>query len=201
NTEMQIFNDVFTAVGAPPGNYRDVTALFSTFVQGGQGGAGVFGFCRVIDVTRDRDAFQIAKYLDNDDEGKEFRTPVSQTRYGRDFVVVSEIDPDDMLGQTNLHVAYFQHPDRIRCELRFTSPHSTFDQIQMRLIDPDDQVVAGGAHQTFFTFDAEEKSVRHNGQNGRWMGEVAPDRGDPDQTGSLCLHPGGRGSPPDTLTR
>jgi hypothetical protein len=168
SVEMQTFPNVFTAVGAPPGNYGNVTAHFSTFVPGGP---GVSGFCLVVNLTTGERAFQVAKYLDDNDEGR--LTDVSQlpTAPTSD---VSSIDYDT--AASNLHVAYFQHPDRVHCDVTWTSPHSTFDQVQMRLIDPDGQVVAGGPHITFFRVDLEEKPLRHGGRNGRWLVEVAPDR-------------------------
>ena len=179
--EMQPFVDVFTAVGAPPGNYSNVTALFST--AGGGGGAGVFGLCRIINTSFDVEAFEVAKYADNNDEGRQHSTAVSQTSYGKPFRLVSEVDDDDLTNNrlSNLHLAYFQHPDRVTCRVQYSCPQKfcTFDMVQVRLIDPDGNVAAGpaGVMQNYsFTVDLEEKSQRHAGRNGRWLIEVAPDR-------------------------
>ena len=168
--EMQTL-DVFTAAGVPPGNYSNVTAHFTSLAPPG----GVLGFCVMVNVSTGEWAFEVAKYLDNNDEGRQHLTDVNQHAYGAPFEVVSEID-DSKIAASNLHVAYFQHPDRVHCSVTWTSPHSTFDQIQMRLIDPDGQVVAGGAHSNEFRVDLGEKPQRHSGRNGRWLVEVAPDR-------------------------
>jgi len=178
--EGAVFSDVFTAVGAPPGNYADVTALFSTAPLGGIGGGGVFGFCLIKNTTTSAYAFALAKYLDNNDDGKQHVVSADQSRFGETFLVVNEIDLNDQSGRSTLHVAYFEHPDKVSCSIRFTShpEHlAVFDLGQMRLIDPDDNVVAGGAHKMDFSFDLREKSVHNNGRNGRWLIEVAPDRG------------------------
>jgi len=168
------FLNVFTAVGAA-GNFDNVTALFSTAAQGGVGGAAIVAFCRIFDLTHGQAAFAIAKYLDNHDEGRQHHTDVSQTSYGAGFFVLAEVDENDKTDQTNLHVAYFQHPDRVRCEVRFLNPDIPFfDLGQVRLIDPDGSVVAGGPGQTSFQADLGEKSTRHNGRNGRWLVEVGP---------------------------
>jgi hypothetical protein len=170
-----------------------VRAFFSTGAPGGQGGSGLAAFCRIINVTFDKEAFEVAKYLDNNDEGRQYRTVMTRTRWNKPLWIVPEIDHDDMLGETNLHAAYFQHPDRVTCRVRQTAPSgckglATFDEIQMRLIDPDDNIVAGGPGQTEFTFAPEEKSQRHDGRNGRWLVEVAPGRGCLDDQ---SLHQGG----------
>jgi hypothetical protein len=189
--EMQAFADVFAAVGAPPGNYDNVTALFTNSAPA----AGVFGVCMIVNVSANKTAFEVAKYLDNNDEGREYLTTVSTTAYGAGFGVVSEIPhPNKPVAFSNLHVAYFQHPDRVHCTVRHQPTqygHATFDQVQMRLIDPDGQVVAGGPHQQFFTVDGlGEKPERHSGRNGRWLVEVAPDRAWPKNCGGglgLCV--------------
>jgi len=174
------FNDVFAAVGAPPGNYTNVTALFSTALSGGIGGGGVFGFCLIKNMTTLADAFAISKYLDNNDDGKQHVVSVDQSRFGENYFVFNEIDMDRGFGRSNLHVAYFEHPDKVSCSIRFTShpEHlAVFDLGQMRLIDPDDNVAAGGAHKMDLSLDLREKSVHDNGRNGRWIIEVAPDHG------------------------
>jgi hypothetical protein len=172
------FPDVFTKVGAPPGNYSNVTALFSTAAQGGVGGAGVFGFCQIVNISHNTEAFEIAKYLDNNDDARQYVVSVSETRAGSPFGIVSEIEPNSLLGESNLHIAYFEHPDRVTCSVRFTThpPNlAVFDLGQIRLIDPDNNIVAGGLHAQSFSINLREKSVHNNGRNGRWIIEVAPD--------------------------
>jgi hypothetical protein len=193
------FPDIFTAVGAPPGNYADVTALVSTSLQGpGPGGPGVFGLCRIANLTSGQEAFQVAKYLDNNDEGRQHQTTVSRTSWGREFSVVAEVDESDKMRETNLHVAYFQHPDRVRCEVRFVNPDIPFfDLGQVRLIDPDGTVVAGGPGLTSFQADLGEKATRHGGRNGRWLIEVAPLRA---MKAGGSLHQGGLAVTPYTLS-
>jgi hypothetical protein len=199
SVEMEVFPDVFAAVGAPSGSQANVTAAFSSLSPTG---AGVFGFCLVENLDTGDRAFEVAKYLDNNDEGREYRTAVNETSYGQPFAVVSEVT-EDLMAASNFHVAYFQHPDRVYCEVTFSSPHSTFDQVQMRLIDPDGQVVAGGPHQTTLHVDLGEKPQRYGGRNGRWLVEVAPDRtylGDCDAGILRYVCPGKAEMTPYTLT-
>lgn len=172
--EMQTFSDVFAAVGAPPGNYSNVTALFSSFLSK----PGVFGFCRIVNLSNNQDAFEVAKYLDNNDEGRQYNTAVSKTRLGTVLGVTAEVDREDRIGESNLHVAYFQHPDRVRCSVRPTfSDIPFFDVLQFRLIDPEDQVVATALNPgQEITFDLPEKPQQHSGRNGRWIVEVGPRR-------------------------
>jgi hypothetical protein len=174
--EMQLLADVFAAVSAPPGNYGNVTALFSSFLAG----PGVLGFCRIVNLTTGQDAFEIAKYLDNNDEGRQYHTAVTGTRLGPGLGVIAEVDPDDKIGHSNLHVAYFQHPDQVRCSLReIFSNISTFDTLQFRLIDPEDQVVATSASPPEdIVVDLPEKPQQNQGRNGRWIIEVGPRRTD-----------------------
>jgi hypothetical protein len=203
--EMQTFlPEIFTAVGAPPGNYSDVTARFATSIVngGGQGGGGIFGFCLIDNQTTGQTAFQIAKYLDNNDEAREARTAVSHDRFGGELYVRTELPySDDLRDQTNVHVAYFQHPDRIHCHIDYQPVPSlaTFDMVQMRLIDPDNVVVAGGPHVQDLTFDLGDKSQRYSGRNGRWLVEVGPDRIF-QSGGGLSLYTGGLQGASYTLT-
>jgi hypothetical protein len=186
--------DVFTAVGAPFGNFNNVTALFSTAPFGGAGGAAAFGFCRIVNVTQNQEAFEIAKYIDNNDEGRQHQNDVSETSFGESFSVFAETDEGFKESASNLHVAYFQHPDRIRCSVRFdVNPslgfHSDFGQ--MRLVDEAGNVVAGGPGVTTFQVDLGEKSTQYTGQNRRWVIEVGPQRTIKSGGGFQTLHSGG----------
>jgi len=172
--------DAFAAVNAPPGNYDNVTAKFSTALTAGQGGAAVFAFCELFNATLNQVTFSVAKYVDNNDEERQHRTTVSENLFGEPFwinaeTVAGNISPNNW---TNLHIAYFQHPDRVRCEVAFNPNPQVpyFDLGQIRLIDPEGHVVAGGPHATFFEAELGEKSTVHKGRNGRWLIEVAPDR-------------------------
>jgi hypothetical protein len=151
----------------------------------------VFGFCEIVNVTKGTVAFEIAKYLDNNDEAREYVVSGTDTRAAGPFAIISEIDPDSLLGQSNLHIAYFEHPDRVSCSVRFTTHPpdlAVFDLGQIRLIDPDNNVVAGGPHAQSFSINLRDKSMHNNGRNGRWIVEVAPDRAIKDGGG---LHNGG----------
>lgn len=194
NVEMQVLKDVFAAVGAPPGNYSNVRAEFAATSPFGP---GVFAFCMIVNASDSaKRAFEVAKYLDNNDDGRQYLTQESH-------IVVSEILRNHSDTNSNLHLAYFQHPDRVTCTVRWgpsTYIHFTPDQLQMRLIDSDGQAVsgAGGPHAHTFTFDLEEKPGRHRGRNGRWLVEVAPDRAFASSCGELCS--GGLDWTPYTLT-
>jgi hypothetical protein len=170
--------DVFTAVGAPFANIDNVTALFSTAPNGGSGGAAAFALCRIVNVSLQQEAFAVAKYIDNNDEGRQHQTDVSQTSFGQPFTVFAETNEGRKENETNLHVAYFQHPDRIRCSVRFDPTPSIpyFDLGQMRMLDEAGNVVAGGPGVTTFQVDLGEKSTLYSGQNRRWVIEVGPQR-------------------------
>jgi hypothetical protein len=145
----------------------------------------------ISDMLTNTRAFEVAKYVDDNDDGRQFLTQEQKTAFGSQFAIVSEIpNPSDPVAYSDLHVAYFQHPDRVACTVRWSpGPHPTSDQIQMRLIDPDGVVVAGGPSLSTFTFDLGEKPSRYKGRNGRWLVEVAPDRAYSSGCGGLC--PGG----------
>src|SRR5206468_1991619 len=190
--EMQPFLDVFAAAGVPPGNYSNVTALFST--AGGGAGAGVFGLCRIINTSFGKEAFEAAKYLDNNDEAREHVTSKDRTSYGEQFSIVSEVPDDNNLPiWSNLHVAYFQHPDLVRCAVRFLPnqylPFQT-ELGQLRLIDPDGNVAVNVPHAQSFTLNLREKSQHHAGRTGRWLIEVGADRAVKNGDCFQCLHSG-----------
>lgn len=194
--------DVFSAVGAPPGSYENVTAYFSTTVQGTESGSGVLASCWLVNDTAAERSFAVAKYLDNNDDGREFRTSIGQTAFRRPFSVITGLDPTDVYGTSNLHVGYFQHPDRVSCRVDFgSSPHlASFDQVQIRLIDPDGQLAAGGPLATEFSLDLGEKSTRNSGRNGRWLIEVAPYHAFIQYPDSNGVYTGGVEITPYTLT-
>src|SRR5262249_21712256 len=97
--------DVFAAVGALPINYSNMRA---EFLPNGGPGAGVFGVCMIVDTTSGDRAFEVAKYLDDNDDGRQFLTVESHD-------IVSEILRNHSDTNSNLHLAYFQHPDRVQC--------------------------------------------------------------------------------------
>jgi hypothetical protein len=191
--EMQPFLDVFAAAGVPPGNYSNVTALFST--AGGGAGAGVFGLCRIMNTSFDKEAFEVAKYLDNNDEAREHVTSKDRTSYGETFSIVSEVPSgNDLPLWSNLHVAYFQHPDLVKCTVRFHSnPNLPFTDVgQVRLIDPDGNVAVNPIHapSPSFILNLRDKSRHHAGGNGRWLIEVGADRAVKEGGCFQCLHSG-----------
>lgn len=177
--------DVFAAVGAPAGNYDDVRA---TFEESGTGEPGILAFCTVQDNTSFGADFRIAKQ-----ERGFSQITLKQTPYAQDEHVLrdSTIGNDTFLsglsapraftipaGATgsNTHVVYFRHPDYVQCEL--INPVTKLPMIadyglEMRMIGPEGQVIAGGALAVGWgPIYMGDKSNRNNGSNTRYTIEV-----------------------------
>lgn len=161
--------DIFGAAGvnAPPGDYSNVRAQF---FENGAGEPSFIAFCTVQNNTSFDADFRIAKTFLNasDDEAKEFTTSVSFNAGVSTDSAGNLIPTPDSSGIEHNWVTFIQHPDWISCAV--TGVTGT---IEMQLLDPEGNVVAGGSGFTSFpeTYLG-EKSTRHNGVNGLWRIQV-----------------------------
>ena len=174
--------DVFSTAGAPPGDYDNVRVKFE---EVGTGEPGLMTFCTVQDNTSFGADFRIGKQ----EEG--FSTPYSSIGAQDDEVSRNSVASEDVLFSglvtprqfdlpggafSNTHVIYFRHPDRIQCELvnPATSVRLTADDsMEMRLLDADGNLVAGGDNVIGFgEVYLGDKTDRNNGANGRYTIEV-----------------------------
>ena len=157
--QMVRFLDVFSAVGAPAGDYNNVTARFSEL---GTGEPGYMAFCTVQNNTTFDADFRFAKEQAPADQRSEKFTFSGTTGQG-----VALSIPDTTL-QHELGM-YLQHPDWVQCSL---SGSGSAD-LEMRLKDPQGNIVAGGNDVTSFgEVYLGERSTRNNGINGLWTLEV-----------------------------
>jgi hypothetical protein len=177
--------DVFTAVGAPAGNYDDVRA---TFEESGTGEPGILAFCTVQDNSSFGADFRIAKQ-----ERGFSQISLQQTPYAQDEHVLrdSSISRDTLMsglaaarpftiaaGATgsNTHVVYFRHPDYFQCELLNPTTNVLMDPaygLEIRALGPDGIVIAGGALAVGWgPVYLGDKSNRNNGGNTRYTIEV-----------------------------
>lgn len=177
--------DVFSAVGAPAGNYDDVRA---TFEESGTGEPGILTFCTVQDNTSFGADFRIAKQ-----ERGYSQLSLTQTPYTQDEHVLRDslVDKDTVMsglatqraftipaGATgsNTHVVYFRHPDYVQCEI--IDPATNVRALpayglEMRMVGPDGLVLAGGDLSTGFdSAYLGDKQARNNGSNTRYTIEV-----------------------------
>lgn len=158
--QMVRFLDVFQAVGAPAGNYSNVTARFAESTAFNE--PGYMAFCTVQNNTSFDADFRFAKEQTPADERSLKFTSTSTTGLG---IVLSIPDAitQDVLG------IYLQHPDWVQCALSGTGSAD----LEMRLKDPRGNVVAGGNDVTSFgEVYLGERSTRNGGENGLWTLEV-----------------------------
>ena len=77
---------------------------------------------------------------------------------------------------SNTHVMYFRHPDRVQCLLYDPQTTTALDAsagLEMRLLDGDANVIAGGDNMTGFgEIYLGDKTDRNFGANGRYLIEV-----------------------------
>ena len=174
--------DIFSVVGAAPGDYNDAIVRF---VESGPDEPGLMSFCTVQDNSSFGADFRIGKQEFGDSasdvgakDGKVRRNstvsadvPTSDSPAGRPFQI------DAGASGINVHVMYFRHPDRVQCELinpgtgqRALASYG----LEMRLVDPDGAtVLAGGNNSTGFgSMYLGDKTKRNFGANTRYTLEV-----------------------------
>lgn len=175
--------DVFSAVGAPAGDYDDVTAIFSP-LTGAK--TALLAFCTVQDNTSFGADFRI---------GKTERGGMGLGSYDNSLVRSAAIGGDFLFSGTdsvrqfsipvgdsrNVHTLYFRHPDVISCAVfdAATDTFATVDHgLEMRLLTipgggGEAIVVAGGNDAVYFAnVYLGDKTDLNDGFNSRYMLEV-----------------------------
>jgi len=158
--QMVRFLNVFSAVGAPAGDINGATARFGEVLATGE--PGFMAFCTVQNNTSFDADFRMAKENEPADERSDKFSFSATTGLGA-VLSIPDFATQDVLG------IYLQHPDFVQCAL---SGSGSAD-LEMRLKDPQGNVVAGGNNVTSFgEVYLGERSTRNSGQNGLWTLEV-----------------------------
>jgi hypothetical protein len=154
--------DVFTAAGAPAGDYSNVRAYFA---ESTVGEPGFVAFCTVQNNTSFDADFRIAKDTSPADQGRRFSaTARDGLTLGTSLVLGGSGSLDDVFQ------VFWQHPDWARCFISATTP----TEFELRVKDPAGTVVAGGSgFQDTGEFYLGERSTINGGVNGIWRIEVS----------------------------
>ena len=175
--------DVFAAGGAALGDYDDAqmkVVELNNNVDLGE--PGIISFCTVQDNTSFGADFRIAKQevgnggmaypgdsLGAQDNHVARETLVDADAVGRAFEIGTG-------ASANTHVIYFRHPDYVQCEV--INPSTGLRAVagyglEIRLLDPDGVVVAGGDNITGWSdVFLGDKTERNGGANTRYTVEV-----------------------------
>ena len=175
--------DVFAAGGAALGDYDDAqmkVVELNNNVDLGE--PGIISFCTVQDNTSFGADFRIAKQevgnggmaypgdsLGAQDNHVARETLVDADAVGRAFEIGTG-------ASANTHVIYFRHPDYVQCEV--INPSTGLRAVagyglEIRLLDPDGVVVAGGDNITGWSdVFLGDKTERNGGANPRYTVEV-----------------------------
>lgn len=170
--------DVFTAVGALPGDYSNVRAEFSLGV-GNVGNPSFSAFCTVQNNTSFDADFRIAKTVAPDDQSHLYF--VSQTDNGLNgpFVIPA--------GQKAVYALFLKHPDFLQCQIIGDGA----DKSEIQVKAPDGTIVAGGDNvKTIPKFYLGDKTARNNGGNGVWTIEMGTKDGLGDDKSRLRCYSG-----------
>jgi hypothetical protein len=173
--------DVFGAAGLATGDYNDATIKFEEL---GSGEPGLLTYCTVQDNSSFGADFRIAKQ-----EGG-YSTPYSSVGAQDDHVTRDAAVGADLGGAdgalrecdlpagdfSNSDVGDFRHPDYVQCELLDAgvgAPVSAEYGLELRLLDQDGQVLAGGNGATGFgEVFLGDKQDRNDGANTRYTLQV-----------------------------
>ena len=175
--------DVFAAGGAALGDYDDAPMkLVELNNNVDLGEPGIISFCTVQDNTSFGADFRIAKQevgnggmaypgdsLGAQDNHVARETLVDADAVGRAFEIGTG-------ASANTHVIYFRHPDYVQCEV--INPSTGLRAVagyglEIRLLDPDGVVVAGGDNITGWSdVFLGDKTERNGGANTRYTVEV-----------------------------
>lgn len=181
------FSDVFTALGAAPGDYSNVRAKYEiTAVNGVTGGIPAYiGYCTVQESNTFSADFRIAKSQDALDFRQKRRTCYGQSSCG---VLLTGTDATNVIAATdrNIHSLFIAQPDFVKCDLVGDAP--TLAQLQIRLREPGDvqgspvfvptspydvtPFTAGGAGLNGFYIYTGERSEWNAGSTDRWFIDV-----------------------------
>jgi hypothetical protein len=179
--------DVFDYFRAPPGDYQDAVFRFGPMYVVDH--PGLVGFCTVQDNTSYGADFRIAKsegaYCgENCDWISPSDNHVNRlTSVREDMKLPGEADARRYYlapGQQNTHIIYFRHPDAVACRLYsldFGRALTPLDGLEMRLVDREANVVAGGDGVVGFgQVYLGDKEQRGRGLNSRYAVQVENSR-------------------------
>ncbi|QWF15498.1 hypothetical protein [Lysobacter capsici] len=150
--------DVFNVVGAAAGDYSNVQAVFTESTASTN--PGYVAFCTTQDNTYFGGDFRIAKEIDPSDQRSKKVGVSLDSSLG---VLLGLASGQDQFG------LYLQHPDWVQCRINGTAAN----QLEMRLEDPQGNVVAGGNNvSSFQKVYLGERSTRNDGAHGLWKLKV-----------------------------
>lgn len=150
--------DVFSAVGAPAGDYSNVQATFRGTTP--TANPAFAAYCTTQEnATFDGD-FRIAKTAEPQDDRSKKVGSSSSSALG---TLLGLLSGQDRFG------LYLQAPDYVQCRIDGTGA----PQLEMRLEDPQGNVIAGGNNiSSFQKTYLGERSTRNNGVNGLYVLKV-----------------------------
>ncbi|QWP77065.1 hypothetical protein J5226_01265 [Lysobacter sp. K5869] len=150
--------DVFTAVGAPAGDYTNVQATFRGTTP--TANPAFAAYCTTQENATLGGDFRIAKTADpQDDRSKKIGSSTSSALGN----LLGLLSGQDRFG------LYLQAPDYVSCRIDGTSA----SQLEMRLEDPQGNVIAGGNNiNSFQKVYLGERSTHNNGVNGLYVLKV-----------------------------
>ncbi|MGH8081526.1 MAG: hypothetical protein ACREP7_13210 [Lysobacter sp.] len=152
------FLDVFAAAGAAAGDYSNVQAVFSETTPNVN--PGFVAYCTTQENLNFDGDFRIAKASDPDDLRSKKVGVSTSSSLG---TLLGLASGQDQFG------LYLQHPDWVQCRINGTNA----PQLEMRLEDPQGNVIAGGNNvSSFQKVYLGERSTRNNGANGLWKLKV-----------------------------
>lgn len=156
--ELVRYLDVFNTVGAPAGDYDNAQAVFNEATP--TTNPAYFAYCTVQENERFGSDFRIAKETDPSDQRLKKVGVSLNSSLGTLLGLAA--------GQDQFGV-YLQQPDWVQCRINGTGAN----QLEMRLEDPQGNVVAGGNNvSSFGKVYLGERSTRNDGVNGLWKIKV-----------------------------
>ena len=172
--------DVFSAAGAPAGDYFNVRANFHVTTADATPGQPAFaGFCTVQESTYYGADFRIAKSIDANNDANRRMICFGQDSCG----AVSTTDPEQITGNTtrNVYSMIVTQPDFVACNLVAAS--TDLANLQMRIRGPglpfgstvwpsSAPYDSGGAGKTSFYISTGPRNAVDNGVATRWFIDV-----------------------------
>jgi hypothetical protein len=174
---MVKLGNVFAQAGLPPGSFADVTAEFYAASGGNplsSDGATVIASCSVETLATQTEDFRVARTPDPRDHSRSRQAVHGDSQFHVGPFQIGYVMPQGMKARM---AVYLRHEDRVRCWLTPSVVRPLEDTVpwqELRVLNPDQAVVAGGDNVTdtgeFFTA---VKNAVNKGENARWTIEVS----------------------------
>lgn len=166
---MELLGNVFQRAGLPPGRYANVTAeLYSA------DGADAIAWCSVGNQSLRLEDVRLAETPAPRDQGRSRATVRGDSQFDVGPYHIGYVMP---FGDKARMSVYLRHEDRVRCYLTESVVEPNAGVVpwqELRLIDPDGKVAAGGNDVSDTgVFSTGPKNGRHAGVNDRWTLEVS----------------------------